>query len=76
MYVKIPDLRAALLHELEEDPEDTFDCFLLDLLKDPKYKSRISLSGAPLTYVKTQGMRPFVFKGRNYYYLSILHLRT
>jgi hypothetical protein len=71
-FVEIRELYHALLPYLDWRIPDQFDGLLRELADNREYRSKIEFSGAPVSYVAEKGLRPFVYDGKRYYYLSIV----
>ncbi|HZY94099.1 MAG TPA: hypothetical protein VFE98_04455 [Candidatus Bathyarchaeia archaeon] len=70
-FIEIIEIYHALLPYLDWRKDDAFDEFMRIVVRQPEYRTRIELSGAPVSYVTEKGLRPFVLDGKRYYYLSI-----
>jgi len=74
-FAKISDAKRYMLPYLPAEEENAFDKGLTKVLREPKYKSLIELSGSPVSYVEREKLEPFVHNGRKYYFISILTRR-
>jgi len=73
-YVKIPDLREVFCTS-NAKKRQTFDALLKRALSDPRFRRKIEVTGAPISYIAEEEDRseaePLVYDDRVFYFIAI-----